>query len=87
MDDGIVRGHGVANGVQPLAGPRALHGRDGSQPGQGGEVADHLRTLQRRVQEWRGIMAHKLVYAASDETPAAQHPMRELVLVDGGPER
>ena len=74
MDDGIVRGHGVANGVQPLAGPRALHGRDGSQPGQGGEAS------------WRGIMAHKLVYAASDETPAAQHPMRELVLVDGGPE-
>ena len=36
---------------------------------------------------WRGIMAYKLVYAASDETPAAQHPMRELVLVDGGPER
>ena len=41
----------------------------------------HLRTLQRRVQQWRGIMANKLVYAASDETPAAQHPMPELVLV------
>ena len=25
----------------------------------------HLRTLQRRVQQWRGIMADKLVYAAS----------------------
>ena len=25
----------------------------------------HLRTLQRRVQQWRGIMANKLVYAAS----------------------
>ena len=23
----------------------------------------HLRTLQRRVQQWRGIMAKKLVYA------------------------
>ena len=27
----------------------------------------HLRTLQRRVQKWRGIMASKLVYAAPDE--------------------
>ena len=26
----------------------------------------HLRTLQRRVQVWRGIMANKLVYAASE---------------------
>ena len=26
-----------------------------------------LRTLQRRVKEWRGIMAKKLVYAACDE--------------------
>ena len=25
----------------------------------------HLRTLHRRVQRWRGIMADKLVYAAS----------------------
>ena len=27
----------------------------------------HLRTFQRRVQQWRGIMANKLVYGASDE--------------------
>ena len=26
----------------------------------------HLRTLQRRVQKWRGIMASKLVYTVSD---------------------
>ena len=26
----------------------------------------HLRTLQRRVQKWRGSMASKLVYTASD---------------------
>ena len=26
----------------------------------------HLRTLQRRVQSWRGIMANKLVYTASE---------------------
>ena len=28
----------------------------------------HLLTLQRRVQQWRGIMANKLVYAASEAT-------------------
>ena len=45
----------------------------------------HLWTLQRRVQQWSGIMANKLVYAASDETWSTPHPMPELVLVDGGP--
>ncbi len=28
----------------------------------------HLRTLQRRVQKWRSIMANKLVYASSEAT-------------------
>ena len=32
----------------------------------------HLRTLQRRVQQWRGIMAKKLVYTTAGE------PMAEL---------
>ena len=32
----------------------------------------HLRTLQRRVQQWRGIMAKKLVYTTAGE------PMPEL---------
>ena len=27
----------------------------------------HLRTLQRRVQQWRGIMSKELVYAAAGE--------------------
>ena len=44
----------------------------------------HLRTLQRRVQKWRGIMASKLVYAAPDETTPDQHSLPELVLVGGG---
>ena len=30
-----------------------------------------LRTLQRRVKDWRGVMAKRLVYAASDE-PASE---------------
>ena len=30
----------------------------------------HLRTLQRRVQQWRGIMAEKLVYATGGEPMA-----------------
>ena len=33
----------------------------------------HLRTLQRRVQQWRGIMAKKLVYATAGE-PMAEPP-------------
>ena len=32
----------------------------------------NLRTLQRRVQQWRGIMANKLIYAASEATLRAQ---------------
>ena len=39
-----------------------------------------LRTMQRRVKEWRGIMANKLVYATGGE-PIAQLPaMPELAL-------
>ena len=44
----------------------------------------HLRTLQRRVQKWRGIMASKLVYAAPDETTPNQDLLPEFVLVEGG---
>ena len=43
-----------------------------------------LRTLQRRVQKWRGIMASKLVYATPDETKPDQHSLPELALVGGG---
>ena len=45
----------------------------------------HLRTLQRRVQQWRGIMAKKLVYGSADEAVADPGAMPELVLVGGDP--
>ena len=47
----------------------------------------HLRTLQRRVQQWRGIMASKLVYPVSSETAWDEHSLRELALVESGPKR
>ena len=41
----------------------------------------HLRTLQRRVRQWRGIMAKKLVYATAGEPMAEPPAMPELALV------
>ena len=43
------------------------------------------RTLQRRVQQWRGIMASKLVYAASEVTLADHDGMPEMALAVGHP--
>ena len=40
-----------------------------------------LRTLQRRVQQWRGIMPKKLVYAAAGEPRQEFHEIPELALV------
>ena len=45
----------------------------------------HLRTLQRRVQQWRGIMAKTLVYAAAGEPMAEPPAMPELALVGVAP--
>ena len=45
----------------------------------------HLRTLQRRVQQWRGIMAKKLVYGSADEAVADTGAMPELALVGSDP--
>ena len=45
----------------------------------------HLRTLQRRVQRWRGIMADKLVYAASGATLPDPGGIPEMALVTGDP--
>ena len=45
----------------------------------------HLRTLQRRVQQWRGIMAKKLVYATAGEPMAEPAAMPELALVGKDP--
>ena len=43
-----------------------------------------LRTLQRRVKDWRGVMAKKLVYAASDEPAPIRSEKVELDLVGAG---
>ena len=45
----------------------------------------HLRTLQRRVQQWRGIMAKKLVYTTAGEPMPELPAMPELALVEGSP--
>ena len=43
-----------------------------------------LRTLQRRVKDWRGVMAKKLVYAAPDEPLLEPKNRGELVLAGTG---
>ena len=45
----------------------------------------HLKTLQRRVQQWRGIMAKKLVYTTAGEPMPELPAMPELTLVEGAP--
>ncbi len=45
----------------------------------------HLRTLQRRVQQWCGIMAKKLVCATAGEPMAEPAAMPELALVGRDP--
>ena len=44
----------------------------------------NLRTLQRRVQQGRGVMAKRLVYPASDEPALERSEKVELVLVEVG---
>ena len=44
-----------------------------------------LRTMQRRVKQWPGIMANKLVYAGTDEASAAPNGLPEMALVGAGP--
>ena len=43
-----------------------------------------LRTLQRRVKDWRGVMTKRLVYTASDEPASERSEEVELVLVRVG---
>ena len=43
-----------------------------------------LRTLQRRVKEWRGIMAQELVYASASDAATARTGLPELALVGPG---
>ena len=51
-------------------------------PGRFGDA--QLRTLQRRVKDWRGVMAKRLVYAASDKPASERSEKVELVLVGVG---
>ena len=44
-----------------------------------------LRTMQRRVKEWRGIMAKELVYTGTAETFAEPDLLPELALVGADP--
>ena len=44
-----------------------------------------LRTMQRRVKEWRGIMAKELVYAGTAEPIAQPNGLPELALVGADP--
>ena len=69
----------------PDASAVALQGRQEAEPERFSWA--HLRTLQRRVQQWRGIMASKLVYAASETTLADHDGMPELALAVGDPKR
>ena len=41
--------------------------------------------MQRRVKEWRGIMAKKLVYAGTDEPSAASSGLPEMALIGADP--
>ena len=43
-----------------------------------------LRNLQRRVKDWRGVMAKKLVYAAPDKPVLEARDRGELVLTGTG---
>jgi len=51
-------------------------------PGRFGEA--QLRTLQRRVKDWRGVMAKKLVYDAPDEPVLEPSDRGGLVLAEAG---
>ena len=48
-------------------------------------TAAQLRTMQRRVKEWRRIMAKELVYSGTEETFAGPNGLPELVLVGADP--
>ncbi len=44
-----------------------------------------LRTMRRRVKEWRGIMAKELVYAGTAESFAQPNGLTELALAGADP--
>ena len=48
-------------------------------------VRSSVRTFQRRVQQWRGIMANQLVYVASETTPLHCGGIPSVALTVGAP--
>ena len=54
------------------------------QPIRGAFSDAQLRTLQRRVKDWRGVIAKRLVYAASDEPAVEQRYRGDSALVGTG---
>ena len=60
------------------------HRRTRKDPFEGVWCDAQLRTLQRRVKDWRGVMAKKLVYAATDEPALEPRDRGELVLAGTG---
>ena len=45
----------------------------------------HLRTVQRKAKEWRGMTAEKLFYAATDVDSAEPNGLPGMALVGAGP--
>ena len=44
-----------------------------------------LRTMQRRVKEWRGIMAKKLAYTGTGESSTEPSGLPEMALIGADP--
>ena len=66
--------------TEPDAASKALMARlQAEYPGCLSEA--QLRTMRRRVKEWRGIMAKELVYAGTAESFAEPNGLPELALV------
>ena len=70
--------------TQPDATSKALMARlQAEHPDRFSEA--QLRTMQRRVKEWRGIMAKELVYAGTAEPFTEPATMPELALIGADP--
>ena len=70
--------------VEPDATGKALMSRLQSKHPDGFTAAQ-LRTMQRRVKEWRSIMAKTLVYASPGVSSAAPSKLPELLMIGADP--
>ncbi len=59
-----------------LSAPTVLEWLDGRHPGRFGR--SHLRTLQRRVQQWCRVMARELVYASGEQSEMIGADQRKI---------